>query len=201
VNGFVQRSAPRHWSRAAWLVLVLVGGLSAGCATTAVFTADDTAKVGRLLGLIEERLAVAPQVARVKWNTKAAIDDPPREERVLETAAASAAEAGLDPEVARAFFRGQIEANKVVQRSLHAAWTDQGQPPFEKVADLGTEIRPVLDRLTPELVRAIAETLPILERRGGRDLLEKLVRAMSPPSGSDAALREAVAPLRGLAHE
>src|SRR5262245_882845 len=109
-------SAPfrRAWLAhpSAWLVFAFVAVLGSGCVGV---TRDDTAAVDRLLGLIEERLAVAPEVARTKWNTGAAIDDPPREARVIDAAVEAAAEYGLAPGPVSDFFRGQIEANKTVQ--------------------------------------------------------------------------------------
>jgi chorismate mutase len=101
--------------------------------------------------------------------------------------------------VAGTFFRGQIEASKVVQHALHAEWTAKKQPPFAKVADLGKDIRPVLDRLTPAMMRALAEAAPVLQRPGGRQLVEgrsKAILAGAP--GGEAAVREAVAPLLKL---
>jgi chorismate mutase len=184
--------------------VALVATLTSACAANSLedrarFTSDDAATIDRLLGLIEQRLDVAPEVARTKWNTKAPIDDPPREERVLDAAVEVAIAYGLDPHLAGAFFRGQIEANKAVQHALHAEWTAKRQPPFASVADLGAEVRPLLDRLTPALVRTLAEALPILQQRGGRGLLEaqtRLVLAKAPGTpGREAALRTAVAPL------
>jgi chorismate mutase len=184
--------------------VALVATLTSACAANSLedrarFTSDDAATIDRLLGLIEQRLDVAPEVARTKWNTKAPIDDPPREERVLDAAVEVAIAYGLDPQVAGVFFRGQIEANKAVQHALHAEWTAKRQPPFANVADLGAEIRPVLDGLTPALVRALAEALPVLQRRGGRRLLEVQTSVMlgkaRGTSGREAAVRTAVAPL------
>jgi len=64
------------------------------------------------------------------------------------------------------------------------------------VADLGTDIRPVLDRLTPAMMRALAEALPVLQHRGSRRLLETQTRAiLADAPGGEAAVREAVAPL------
>jgi chorismate mutase len=182
-----------------WRGLALVAVLAFGCATTAGFTAAETATVDRLLGLIKERLDVAPEVARTKWNTKAAIEDLPREKQIIDGVAKRAAEYGLDPTAAATFFTGQIEASKVVQKALHAEWTVKGQPPFAKVADLGKDIRPVLDRLTPAMMRALAEALPVLQRPGGRPLLETRSKAVlaTAPDG-DAAVRAAIAPLLKL---
>jgi chorismate mutase len=182
-----------------WLGLALVAILAAGCATTANFTAADTATVDRLLGLIKERLAVAPEVARTKWNTKAAIEDLPREKQIIDGVAKRAPEYGLESAAAGSFFQGQIEASKVVQHALHAEWTAKKQPPFAKVADLGKDIRPILDRLTPAMMKALAEALPVLGQSGARGLLEARTKALlgQGPWG-EAAVREAIAPLKAL---
>jgi chorismate mutase len=182
--------------RFAWrLGAVLLAVLAASCATTS-FTAADTAAVDRLLGLIKERLDVAPDVARTKWNTKAPVEDLPREQQIIDSVGRRAPEYGLDPRLATSFSRAQIEASKIVQNALHAEWTAKQQPPFSTVADLRKDIRPVLDRLTPEMMRALADALPVLQRSGGRALLEartKVILANAP--GGDAAGREAIAPL------
>jgi chorismate mutase len=187
---------PRLFRSRWWLGLALVATLACGCATTASFTAADTATVDRLLGLIKERLDTAPEVARTKWNTKAPIQDLLREKQIIDGVAKGATEYGLDPQVAGTFFTGQIEASKVVQNALHAEWAARSQPPFAKVADLGKDIRPLLDRLTAAMMRALAQALPVLQQPGGRHLLEaesKAILAKAP--GGAAAVREAVAPL------
>jgi chorismate mutase len=190
-----QRAVCPAW----WLALALVAILAAGCATTANFTAADTATVDRLLGLIKERLDVAPEVARTKWNTKAAIEDLPREKQIIDGVAKRAPEYGLEPAAAGSFFQGQIEASKVVQHALHAEWTAKRQPPFAKVADLGKDIRPILDRLTPAMMTALAEALPVLGQSGGRGLLEARSASIlgRGPWGA-AAVREAIAPIVAL---
>lgn len=190
--------AYRH-RRGWWLGAALVAILSSSCATAPSFTAVDTATVDRLLGLMKERLDAAPEVARTKWNTKAPIDDPFRDKQIIDGVAKAATEYGLDPQMASTFFAGQIEASKAVQRALHAEWTANRQPPFAKVADLGTDIRPVLDQLTPATMRALAEALPVLQQRGGRQLLEAETKAILPNApGSEVAVRQAIAPLLTL---
>jgi chorismate mutase len=192
----MRHSQQRWLRRGCWLGLALVAILASGCATTASFSAADTAKVDRLLGLVKERLDVAPEVARTKWNTKAPIEDLPREKQIIDGVAKGGAQYGLDPQVAGAFFQGQIEASKVVQNAMHAGWTARKQPPFEKVVDLGKDIRPVLDRLTPAMMRALADALPVLQQPGGRQLLEAQSKAvLADAPGGEAAVREAVAPL------
>jgi len=193
----VRRRRPLRSRR--WLGWLLVASLAYGCAATRSFTAGDTDAVDRLLGLIEERLEVAPDVARTKWNTKAPIEDLPREQQIIDGVGRRAPEFGLDPQVAAAFFRGQIEASKIVQNALHSQWMATRQPSFATVADLGTDIRPVLDRLTPAMMRALADALPVLQRPGGRQLLEKRTRAILVNApGGEAAVRDAVGPLLKL---
>jgi chorismate mutase len=181
------------------LGVVLVALLASGCATTTRFTAADTAAVDRLLGLIGERLEVAPEVARVKWNTGDPIEDVSRERQIIDGVARRGAEYGLDSAIAGSFFRGQIEASKTVQTALHAKWSASRQPPFAKVRDLDRDIRPMLDRLTPMMMRALVDALPVVQRQGGRDLLDRRNNAMLAglPEGP-TAVRQAVAPLRRL---
>src|SRR5205809_115769 len=134
------RRYTRQLLRPRWcLGLALVAILAAGCATTANFTAVDTAAVDRLLGLIKERLDVAPEVARTKWNTKSPIEDRLRDKQIIDGVAAAATEYGLDPRVASTFFIAQVEASKAVQHALHTEWTANRQPPFATVADLGKD--------------------------------------------------------------
>jgi chorismate mutase len=199
VIGVIRRHTQQRLRLNWWLGMALVAILTSGCATTASFTAVATATVDRLLGLIKERLDAAPEVARTKWNTKAPIQDPSRDKQIIDLVAQGASEYGLDPQVAGTFFVGQIEASKVVQNTLQAEWTARRQPPFPKVAGLGTDIRPVLDRLTPAMMRALAEALPVLQQRGGRRLLEAQTTAiLAEAPGGEPAVREAVAPLLTL---
>ncbi|MFP5213102.1 MAG: gamma subclass chorismate mutase AroQ [Acidobacteriota bacterium] len=171
-----------------------------GCATALSFTASETAKVDNLLSLIGERLEVASEVARNKWNTGTPIEDMPRERQIIEGVENRAAEYGLDSRTAGEFFAGQIEASKVVQRILHAEWASKGQPSFEKVADLGKDIRPALDRLTAAMMQSLVEVLPIIQQPGGRRLLEE--RSMGILAGHSwgrrPGARQAMAPLLKL---
>ena len=63
---------------------------------------------------------MAPEVARTKWNTKAPIEDLPREQQIIDGVATRATDYGLDAQVARDFFKGQIEASKIVRASTAA---------------------------------------------------------------------------------
>ncbi len=105
--------------------------------------------------LSARRLATADLVAAAKWGTDSPVDDPVREQQVLDAVARQATELGADPRWTARIFRDQIEANKTVQRGLHRRWVaDPAQVPEER-PDLG-EVRKEINRVNDALVRAIA---------------------------------------------
>ncbi|MGW8527293.1 chorismate mutase [Nocardiopsis sp. NPDC055824] len=138
---------------------------------------------GAVVELSADRLATALPVAAAKWHSGDPVDSPEREREVLAAAERHASALGVEPEAVAAVVRDQIEENKTVQRSLHARWhADPGGGPGTE-PDL-SRVRAELDRLTPELVRALADAGPALR---------------SPDCGADLArsTRE-VADERGL---
>jgi chorismate mutase len=137
------------------LVLSAIAGLLAACQTTA--TSQQDPALLHLLQLQKQRLDVAPLVARSKWNSGSPIDDPVREAQVLELVTRQAVALGLDADWSRHFFQDQFDAGKILQRSLHAQWRAQHLPPFTVVPDLGREVRPILDQLTPQLLQALRD--------------------------------------------
>ncbi|WP_030411295.1 chorismate mutase [Streptomyces sp. NRRL S-1448] len=112
-----------------------------------------------LAELSAERLATGDLVAAAKWGTGSPIDDPAREQQVLDAVAEQARQLGADPAATVRIFRDQIEANKIVQRGLHRRWAaDPSKAPAER-PDLG-EVRKEINRINTELVRAIAASAP-----------------------------------------
>ncbi|MFE6738202.1 chorismate mutase [Streptomyces tubercidicus] len=108
-----------------------------------------------LAALSAERLATADLVAAAKWGTGSPIDDPAREQEVLNSVAEQARQLGADPAATTRIFRDQIEANKVVQRGLFSQWdANPAQAPTRR-PDL-QEVRKEINRVNGELVRAIA---------------------------------------------
>lgn len=156
--------------RATWrchLAGLVVLLLLAGCQTQRpVPPEQDQVAIDYMLQLVDERLEVAPLVAQSKWNSGAAIASPEREAQILESVAEEAVAAGIDEGFARDFFQQQFEASKQIQRRLHLQWTQEGRAPFADPPDLGEEVRPVLDRLTPQLIEALAEMQRIAKVEG-----------------------------------
>ncbi|MDF3143434.1 MULTISPECIES: chorismate mutase [unclassified Streptomyces] len=111
-----------------------------------------------LTDLFAERLLVADKVAAAKYGTDKPIDDPVREQQILDDVAARATGLGLDPAAVQAVFRDQIEANKLVQRGLYARWDAHPEERPTERPDLVKEVRPVLDRITTQLLDALKDT-------------------------------------------
>ncbi|MDB5810680.1 MAG: aroQ [Betaproteobacteria bacterium] len=168
--------------------------LVAGCASTP--TPNNTANTEHLLSLIGQRLHYMDDVARNKWNSGAPIEDLPRETEIIENLGKQAPAYGLDAAIARDFFRAQIEASKIIQRNRFVEWRAEKRLPFKNIPDLSDTIRPALDALTPELMKALAAALPELAKTGARTIKSRAGIIVA----ADAAARdEAVSPLLRLA--
>lgn len=114
--------------------------------------------LGDLANLAVDRVQLADLVAAAKFGTTLPIDDPVREQQVLTDVRNRSLAIGLDPEDGVRFFRDQIEANKIVQRGLFERWTRYPDEAPTRRPDLGTEVRPKLDRLTTLLLDELKET-------------------------------------------
>ncbi|MFT2018484.1 gamma subclass chorismate mutase AroQ [Streptomyces sp. 796.1] len=113
-----------------------------------------------LADLAARRLLTADLVAAAKWGTDSPIDDPAREREVLVAVAREAAAVGGDPQATRAVFRDQIEANKLVQRTLHRRWRAAPWLAPDDRPDLA-EVRAEINRVNSGLVRAVADAAPL----------------------------------------
>jgi chorismate mutase len=116
---------------------------------------DSTCRADEFLRLIERRLHLSVEVARFKWNTGRPIDDPDRENELLERLVAARGQ-NVEEERVRRFFQAQIEASKQVQRALHEEWRSVAQPPFGSARDLG-QLRPELDAVSSDLLRCLEQ--------------------------------------------
>lgn len=130
----------------------------------------DAAAADHLLQLMDQRLAVAPMVAKAKWNSGGAVNDPPREQLILDAVAAQAN--GLDAVFVRRFFQAQFDASKALQLGLLAQWRQQGAGKFSDAPDLGRDVRPLLDELTPQLIASLRRMQPLLTEPGMRSYIE-----------------------------
>jgi cyclohexadienyl dehydratase len=125
---------------------------------------DEPASVARLLELVDSRLALMPAVAAYKWQQHAPIADPPREQAVIARAVAMAGPLGIAPVAVNQFFELQVRLARELEEQLHTEWRARGFDFGSPIPRLDTELRPRLDRLTSELLRALYLAAPALAR-------------------------------------
>ena len=111
---------------------------------------------------VADRLALIPDVARHKWNTGAAITDPEREQRLIQTAIVKGRQIGIPDQVTRAAIEAQIAASKQMQEELIQSWSKTGEGPFVSVPDFAEETRPRIEEATDQLIRELGAALSIL---------------------------------------
>jgi len=143
---------------------------------------------------IDRRLLLAQDVARAKWNVKAAIEDLPREEQVIAAAVRQGRALGLQEAWIRNVFRAQIEASKTVQRELYRRWQAEGAGRFDDAPDLANTIRPELDRLTTQLLRAMADNQAVLQDSDRKADVAAAMHALQARAVDPAAAAQALAP-------
>lgn len=141
-----------------------------------------------LSGLIDARLAVMSDVARNKWNSGAAIEDPVRERDLIADMIARGLALGVPAQRTEAFFVAQIKAARELQQDLFDLWRSQGRQKLPAAPDLQKTIRPQLDRISAAMVTALAEEPAV------RDVDDSHA-ALSTQLLSPRAARTALAPL------
>ena len=179
----------------AWLwKAVAVSMLLAACQSLPTnLPVAEQRKIDRLLILIDQRLNVAVMVAQAKWNSGAPINDPVRERKILEDLSASLTGASEDEKVfMRRFFQAQFDAGKFIQLDLHAQWRKENHARFVAPPDLARDIRPELDRLTPLLIEALNQALPLLKQASARQYLQQRSEVLVRGDADGSARREAV---------
>ena len=140
-----------------WIALSML--LVANLAAAANFVGPN--QVGRMFDLIEQRLELMRSVAAWKYANNIPVTDAAREQHVLDATVAQAERLGIDAAAARELFALQIQMARSVQEHYLATWKKAGGSDAT-VRDLNKELRPELDRLGQQLLRAIYLALPEL---------------------------------------
>jgi cyclohexadienyl dehydratase len=122
---------------------------------------DDAALIGQVLALADERLALMPAVAAAKWPRHLPLADPAREQAVIADAAGRATALGLAPEAVAGYFRVQIALAVRAQQRLYERWAAAGFDAAANAPDLAADLRPRLDRLTADTLRALYLFAPL----------------------------------------
>ncbi|WP_328997689.1 gamma subclass chorismate mutase AroQ [Kribbella sp. NBC_00709] len=104
-----------------------------------------------LTELMIQRIVIGDDVAASKYFSGKPVDDPVREQQILDSVRQSAVQLGIDPDSTAEFFQAQIDASKVVQRGLLAYWAAHPDKAPTSGPDLNV-IREKLDALTTQLL-------------------------------------------------
>lgn len=145
----------------------------------------DSAELDKLLQLVDQRLQVMDDVALYKFAHGIPIENKKREEVVLASAIANAAQHQLKPVSVEAFFGLQIQLAKQVQKGWIDQWREEGKKPkgiTTDIPDLKSDIRPKLINLGEQIVRQFPLALvalhnPAQQARNRR----KIEQAISSP--------------------
>jgi chorismate mutase len=151
-----------------------------------------------LVQISAERLQLAEKVAFAKWDSGARVEDPAREQQVIDNAVKQGQQSGLDPAQVADFFKAQVEANKVVQYSLLSTWLGIGHAPAHSPVDLTREIRPQLDRIQVQLIEALSGTATIRSNPGCSVDLARTVQSYRKAHNWPPDFRDAVALERAM---
>jgi chorismate mutase len=143
----------KHQKMKAWLLMAVFA-----CSSVATRAQQKESSLQSLVEDSAQRLAIAHQVALAKWDSGSPVEDLARELQVIQKATAEAQSKGLDESFLTAFFRSQIEANKMVQYSLLADWRRVGRAPAHQPVNLQSTIRPELDRIQSNLIMDLVHT-------------------------------------------
>lgn len=127
-----------------------------------IISTEQQLSVDKLLKLIQQRLLIAHDVARWKWNHKRPIEDRKREQELLLKVQEQAKTYNLEPNRVVAFFQAQIEAGKLIQTVDFENWQKLGIKSFSNVPDLNQTLRPSLDKLNTEFLLVLRELIPVM---------------------------------------
>lgn len=110
-------------------------------------------RVDQLLLLMQKRLSLMHEVAKVKWNKQLPIEDKSREEAILN---AISKKSNSNPWIS-AFFIAQIESAKEMQRADFFCWKNDGLIQIDTNLSLDSSLRAYIDRLNDEIFELLSK--------------------------------------------
>jgi len=113
--------------------------------------------LGQIFALLDLRLALMPAVAAYKYLHSLPVEDLAQEEQVLENATTLARKSGQNSEAFQELFRVQIDLSKQVQQLVLRDL--EHIPKWAMARDLHLEIRPLLAKISDQLIKLLARPL------------------------------------------
>jgi chorismate mutase len=169
---------------------LLLAALSAAGAPVA--RADAQSPLFPLVDAAAQRLQTADPVAASKYRTGGQVDDPQREQQVIDAVTADATANHIDSAYVHDVFRNQIDATDSVEHSRFAQWKiDPGAAPAT-APDLSTS-RTTIDKLNQTMVDEIAKQWAVLHSPSCPADLGQAVDAVVKARNLDPTYRQALA--------
>jgi len=159
----------------------------------------EEAAVTRILDVANERMALMPGVAATKWQTHAPVADPKREQVVIEHSGDLAPPFGLSAEPVEGVFEVQVRLAREWEETLTRQWQARGFHYTGPVPNLTQEVRPQLDTITTQMLRALYLAAPVLRRPGFAEHYARLAETHLHAAGwSSAGRQQLLAALAGI---
>lgn len=163
--------------------------------TVALLAAPPAARAdGSLADLVDAaaaRLQVADDVAAIKWQTGAAIEDPDRVGQQLAKLAADAAGQHLDPDYVRRVFADQIAATEAAEHYRFAQWKLHPADAPRAAPDLAAS-RARIDGFNQVMLAQIGRQWELLHAPECAGELDEATRAVSDARRFDEFYRHAL---------
>jgi chorismate mutase len=151
---------------------------------------EERREVTDLARLMAMRLALVREVAWSKCCSGVPVADPAREAAMLAALKAKGSAFSLTPGRVRAFFLPQIVASRRYQEELIGQWRCGFPRPKNPPMDIPSELRPRIDRLDTEMLRAWA-AFPVdaCDHRSRSEAVRVLCERGIPPGVARIATR------------
>ena len=114
----------------------------------------------RLVDFMTARLKVSREVAWAKFQRHSKINDSAREAAVLSSLQSQGRNMGLSDTTVAWFFKPQFKASKRVQTELVREWQSGHSLPTTPQKDLQHEIRPIVDKISREILEELKTMAP-----------------------------------------
>jgi chorismate mutase len=149
------------------------------CAAGAPARSDALSPLNKLVDDAANRLQTADPVAASKYSTGDAVDDPAREQQVIDSVTADAVQQRVDSDYVDEVFRDQIDATDSVEHSRFAQWKIDPAHAPTAAPDL-SDSRAAIDTLNHAIVDDIGMRWDLLHSPACRaDLNEATSQVMS----------------------
>ena len=181
---------PAILARAAAAAAV-VAGIS-GTVVTPAAHAEPEIPLLTLIDAAAQRLQTADPVAAYKYRTGGAVDDPTREQQVIDSVTAAAGANHIDPAYVGDIFRNQMDATSSVEYTRFAQWKIDPAAVPATAPDLA-QTRMMIDRLNQTMVREMAAQWDELHAPTCPANRDAAMTAVTASRGLDAVYQSALA--------